>query len=252
MRVPIKFKRKYTVAALLIAGLGVALAWNVTSFALDTAPGPGDLSESNQTATEEAVGSPGHCYGLPLDQAAECYQQYIDAHSRQQEELIRAFIDAGRDFRQLPVTDLPGGSYFARSLEFIIDESDLIILGTVVKQTLSAEGRITSAIAVDQAIKGSSAAGTITLSQTGGVSVSPDGSAHLLQDAMDPILWPGRQYLLFLTDSDADGVYRILAPDGYFEVTPQGLRSPGLMDWVRALESRPPEVLINLLQTSLR
>lgn len=73
---------------------------------------------------------------------------------------------------------------------------------------------------VEDVIAGS-AAGTVTLYQTGGVSGGRDGERRVVADG-DPEFRVGGRYLLFLQRRPGDDTYLYFGPSGRFDVDPGG------------------------------
>lgn len=136
-----------------------------------------------------------------------------------QPQFQQEFITSGRDLHSLPIVEIAGQDFGLPTLDETLRHSKAVIRGQVVDQWFQ-EGLVISQLSVQEWLYGEGGLATVLIAQPGGPLLNGD-TPVLVQLREDPILWKGREYILFLTDSinpSAVSYYAVAGSGRQFEI----------------------------------
>ena len=121
----------------------------------------------------------------------------------------KEFIASGKDIHSLPQTTIRTQRFGDGSLGDTVQRSSGVVRGEVVAQSVEFNGYIATTVRVAESLDGGYS-GDIVVLQNGGPVLLADGPA-LARDDANPIVRPGREYLLFIRAGSAsdDGKYPV-------------------------------------------
>lgn len=191
---------------------------------------------ANPAKLQEAFPQP--TFASPSDQLEFEAKGKADWVARN-DEFRKTFIASGKDIHSLPETTVRTQRLGDGTLEDIVQRSAGVVRGTVVRQSVELAGYVASTLRVAESIDGVYD-GELVVLQNGGPALLATGPA-LVHDDANPILKPGREYLLFVrgTAPPSDGKYAnalsVAGAGNVYEVTNGTLRDSAHID-----EYRPP------------
>ena len=154
------------------------------------------------------------------------------------DEFRKSFIASGQDIHALPETTVRTQRLGDGTLPDTVQRSAGVIRATVVAQSVEIGGYIASTLKVTDSIDGTYS-GEVVLLQNGGPVLLATGPA-LAHDDANPILRPGREYILFIrgTAPPNDGKYTntlsVAGPGNVYEMVDGTLRDIAHLEDYRA------------------
>jgi hypothetical protein len=155
--------------------------------------------------------------------------------ARVEQEFREQFLASGEDLHTLPVANMPTQDFSPPTLEQEVANSVAVVRGVVVSQGQSG-GSITSTVRVTASTDATILGSTIDIIQVGGPGISNTGPV-LWQRLEDPILWMGREYILFLQPGDGDA-YELGHTTAQLRVVNGLIRTESEVAWLPSIAGR--------------
>ena len=150
------------------------------------------------------------------------------------------FARSGRDFHTLPTRNIATTTVGTESLAGSVQNSTSIVRATVLAQRLAPNGgSVISELRVSGWLLGSARAGAISVRQVGAPTMNGT-EAVLTQMSSDPILWKGREYILFIkacTNPEWVNDNCIFGNGRQFEISGQAVTSVDEAGWAAAVRA---------------
>jgi hypothetical protein len=218
-----------------VIALTVALAWNVWGAV---------AGSGSQPDPEDHLGPCGK-FEDP-EEAEACFDPYAQDYLAKQAAFRKEFAASGRDIHTLPIVQTSHQQIAITDPEQLLHESSVIVRGVIVSQSLGeSPGTIDSVLKVSDVVKGQPVQEVI-VRQVGGPVLAEDGP--ILRDSLvNPLVWLGREYILYLRDW-GDGVYTTDSGNALYGIENGAIVSAGFSDWAKATNGLPVEEFVARLE----
>ncbi len=220
---------------MLVGGTAVAVAGGASRGAASTA--------SKDSSPKDPISQ------LPQEQQAAARRKVMQDVKDAQPAFVAQFIASGRDVHSLPAGHLPAmGAPQTSGPADALARSTAVVQGKVTRQVI-ARDEVVSEFEVSAVLAGKIGVPTISVSQNGGPFLN--GNTAVLQESLiDPILWTGREYVLFVAPCREPNAARFCMSAGGEQIEVSGgvLRSTSIedstVDWTAGYSGRPVADLV--------
>jgi hypothetical protein len=245
-----RWMKDRSVVLMAVVGTLTALTIAVSQFALAT-------GETSTQPAAKGTPVPGPTYASDADRRAAETSAMRQTY-QQQQQFVRDFATSGRDIHELPggsgLPGLPTASW-GPTLSDAVTHSAGVVIATVTTQSIL-DGWVDSSLIVNKWLSGGDGAKVVRVRQVGG-PLWNNGNPARAELESDPLLWKGKQYVLFLTpcagtlaaDAAANHFYCSSLWGRQFEVLPDGnVRAVTEVEpWTSGFDGRPIALVVSAI-----